>query len=193
MRNSTKTSATFTSINGTKISFSEVYKGIERMADYAVRNRIIREDEFNDVFQEAAIKMMTYIPSYNEKKSSPRTYGAMIARSCVYDCARTHNKGVVSLSSLIAEDWDANYMCQHLLASQMDETDCEMQRAQLSKSIDDAYEKLSPLNRQILDMIADGKKSGEIAKVIGKTPSATYTQLNRARTEFKGYLGGKAA
>lgn len=78
MRN-IKTSATFTSINGKTVRFEDVYYGIDRQLGYVTKSGFIRKDEADDIFQDAALKASLISDSYDDTKSSPKTFGSMIA------------------------------------------------------------------------------------------------------------------
>ncbi|MCQ2116177.1 MAG: sigma-70 family RNA polymerase sigma factor [Bacteroidales bacterium] len=192
MRN-IKTSATFTSINGKTVRFEDVYYGIDRQLGYVTKSGFIRKDEADDIFQDAALKASLISDSYDDTKSSPKTFGSMIAWSLVKDLGRKRGR-CLSLSDLVTEEESDEYANgRFFIASSQYESDYELCREHLAKEIEDALASLSEPNFRIIGMLGNGYEAEEIADELGVTVPTAYVRISRARRAFAARLGGMAA
>lgn len=201
----TKTNETFTSINGTTVSLSELFAGIQSKVAYYAANKLISWDDADDLVMDSVCKALKCTGRYDEtrtckdgKPMTARRFGAMIAQSVVFSAVK---KSHVLLDEEDPYDdsdepkyvrrmvsWDDNIHAARYDARHRDgayDAERDLLAEEKMEALEEAMASVSETDRTLLEMAGDDKKPAEMAEVVGLTPNATYSRLCRARKAVK--------
>ena len=200
------TADTFTAADGTIVSYQDLFEGaLRNILCHATREgRSIDSEDLRDAAQEAFKRIWLHSGTFDPSKSRrPQDFGNRVAENCIYDVVEKVSRYATTFTPLEVPDgnkgsdrgWKTLYepLCpddefapDRDLLREEEETEQEAQKALMYRAI----KGLKRDQQEILQLYLDGYTSSEMAEILGCTPSAADSRLNRARTALCNSLAG---
>jgi RNA polymerase sigma factor (sigma-70 family) len=190
----THTSATFTTSDGQTLSYQELFDAIKTSVEvYGKRGgRMFSKEDLEDLFQDSIVKALTYIGSYDSRRSQLKTWASRLTANCARDAFRRimkHRSMFESYDSQYKDDED--YVDPEIAGYRGDEfeADRDLLYEETENQLENAKSSLNDNYQYILELKSEELKPKQMAKVIGCTPGAASTLLCRSRKALAGKLG----
>lgn len=154
--------------------------------------KTLRMLDLEDFFQDVYVKAQSGIARFDSRKASLKTWVSTIARHCLIDFIDHERRRTSLFEPFTATDEDGDdYVAPQIAGYRGDEfeADRDLQTAEAISIIDDARSKLCGSRRQVVDLMEEGYKPREIAKITGWTPEKVYGARCWARKDLVGLLG----
>ena len=192
MRNNNyTTTATFTTENGTVVSYQDLLDGAIGEIRGAEYKGYLTEEDARDVAQDAALKCILSAPNYNPAKAKAITYGSQIGKSCRIDAWHRAQQFGETFSDRMVYDKDGELLENRTIAGYWDDEYDVEQSVISGENLDRIWECIYSLgnkDRQIAEMIINGLKPKKIAQVLGCTPDAVSVRWHRVRKTLEHQL-----
>jgi RNA polymerase sigma factor (sigma-70 family) len=182
----THTTDTFTTNDGLIIRYQDMFDGA---ADYlqvfaTTRGSRMSDEDIEDIYQTACLKIVKYHESYKPQLASPKTFGSRIAENCAKDALKAYIRKRSAFSALEREDEDGKSYEPKILAwyrGNEFEADADVRMNELVSFIKEKMGTLNVNYQTILDLASQDLTPKKMAEEIGCTPGAAATLLCRAR------------
>ena len=195
----TTTSETFITRDGRTVRLEDVFEGIGNTISSFVPkggSSLSSEvlEELKDAAQDAAVKALKNLDRFDLDKCHrrPQVFGYCVARSKALDALERADKRRKIFIPFVQTNKDGEESeSQILLGYHGDEyePDLRLESKENMSYILDKMNSLSDRYRRIIELVADGHKPREIAKILGCTPQEVSMTLFRARQAMKKALG----
>lgn len=163
-----------------KLSFEDFYQQNYNRALNYVRNKIIVNEDAEDLVSEVFLYCYNHFDSYDPEKSSPITWLYLIINSRIKNYYRDHNDIYVDFESV------ADTMQDHGI-----NLDQRIYLEQLHNALMTAIHSLPQRQQQIVLMrYFENRSSDEIALKLGLTPGNVRVLLSRALNKLSTYNDG---
>lgn len=191
--NNYTTTATFTTENGTIVSYQDLLNGAVGEIKGAEYKGYLTEEDAKDAAQDAALKCIKSASKFDPAKAKAVTYGIRIGRSCRINAWHKAQQFGETFSDQEVYDEDGELLENRTIAGYRgDEYDVE-QSIISGENLDYIWRciySLGAKDRQVAEMIIDGLKPKKIAQVLGCTPDAVSVRWHRARKTLERQLRG---
>lgn len=169
----------------------EKYKGMVRKK---ARAMFLIGGDSDDLIQEGMIGLFKAVRDYQAgKDASFQTFARICVDRQIYSAIQNSNRQkhqpLNSYVSLSQED--ENGCFDEVWAENPESIIIDQENTRnLEKEI---YEKLSPMERKVLEYYMDGCSYAKIAEILGKTPKSIDNALKRIRKKIHAFLDNKKA
>lgn len=205
------TQATFTTANGSEMSYDPILKSAREYFEYQVKCGKMSEEDAKDAMQEATLKIFKASKGFDDTKSKIGSkYGRCVAQSCFLNALDKKYRKVkpdstsegndermfkrVSnvFSEYEYEDEEGDFMTSPKIAGyRVDENNPE--RELISKEnvsyIWSCIDLLNSKDKEVAFMMIKGQKPKKIALHLGCTPDAASVKVHRIRRTLENGLG----
>ena len=166
----------------------EKYKNMVRMR---VKSMFILGGEKEDLIQEGMIGLYKAIRDYDPgRDASLSTFCQLVVTRQLYSAVRSSGRqkhmplnGSLSLSSGSENNQEEPFA--EFLSSDDQNPETVLIDRENAERIEEILEKLSPLEKEVLDLHMTGLKNGEIARVLGRDEKSTDNALQRIRAKVR--------
>lgn len=162
---------------GDHAAFATLAKKYEGLINAVLFSVNVPEEDRNDLFQEGLIGLYKAVLFYDPALSSFSTFAGVCIRSGISDGLRRYQKehSMPSLE-IPTEEIPAG------IAERPEEV--LMGKETFAYLLEQAKSNLSPLERKVFGLHLQGKKAGEIARILGREQKSVENTLFRARKKL---------
>lgn len=180
--------------SGTAIpSDVELYDVVNFIVDCIERKdwKVFVRKDFEDLRNDAYIKVFERLSKYNPSKGKFGTWAYSVVFNFVCDAYQKKLKECGMFSPLVCKDDDGDdYTPSEMELYRSDDfrPDREVETAFHLERIEGAIDDLPCRMQTVVNLIADGNKRREVAKILGVTPNAVGMLYNRSRKVLREVL-----
>ena len=162
---------------GEDVAFAKLAKEFKPLILHVLSTANVPEEDKNDLYQEGLIGLYKAVLLYNPSLSSFPTFASVCIRSGITDGLRRfrkeHSIPAMELPTEEIPDDGVGSPERILLGKE-----------ELSALLEQIGKTLSPMERKVFGLHLQGRKSAEIAKLLGREPKSVENTLFRARRKL---------